>query len=306
MKILFTGVDGGGAWTMRGEQIAATRAEWKAVPHATRHDAQGMDAVVIVKKIMDPSLAEMKAWGGPLVYDALDFWRQRRHLWQTTPPLRNLDDARAMIWPVMARIDPDLVLCPTARMASDLEPLGWPTRLHYHHFDPRLEPVQLEGRRKKRVIYHGRAGHLGIWRSFARLSCFLHGAEFVTSNGPQPEHGDVLLAVRRGRPWVSRRWKSNIKAAVAMKLGLPFVAWPEAGYLETHPAAFWFKNPLQMHRAIGRALRSGPTKPDDSFSVERCADRLETVLEELLARGVHSSPYRGAKARRDENRRRVR
>jgi hypothetical protein len=190
-----------------------------------------------------------------------------------------------MARPVIARIDPDLVLCPTAQMVSDLEPLGWPTRLYYHHYDPRLEPVQLDGRKRKRVVYHGRANHLGIWHSFARLSCFLHGAEFVTSNGPQPEQGDVLFAARRGRPWVSRRWKSNIKAAVALKLGLPFVAWPEAGYLETHPKAFWFKGPLQMHRAIGQALRSGPTEPDDGFSVERCAACLETILEELLRSG---------------------
>jgi hypothetical protein len=285
MKILFTGVGRFGAWTMRAEQIAATRADWKAIPHATRRDARGMDAVVIVKHIEDQPLSEMKAWGGPLVYDALDFWRQKRRLWETKPPLRTLEDARAMARPVIARIDPDLVLCPTARMARDLEPLGWPTRLYYHHYDPRLEPAQSAARTRKRVVYHGRATHLGIWHSFARLSCLLHGAEFVTSNGPQPEHGDVLLAVRRSRPWVSRRWKSNIKASVALKLGLPFVSWPEAGYQETHPTAFWFKNPLQMHRAIGQALQRGPTEPDDSFSVARCADRLETILDELLRSG---------------------
>jgi hypothetical protein len=286
MKILFTGSGRSGAWTMRGEQIAATRAEWKAVPHATRRDAQGMDAVVIVKKIDDRSLSEMKAWGGPLAYDALDFWPKRRHLWQTKPPLRNLDDARALARYVIKRIDPDLVLCPTAQMVSDFGPLGWPTRLYYHHYDPRMEPVRTESRARKRVVYHGRPSHLWMWRSFARVSCFLHGADFVALNGPQPAPGDVVLAVRRARPWISRRWKSNIKAAVALKLGLPFVAWPEAGYLETHPTAFWFKNPLQMHRAIGQALRSGPMEPDERFSVERCADSLETILEELLESSI--------------------
>ncbi len=227
MKVLFTGIGRFGAWTMRAEQIAATRKEWKAVPHATRRDAEGMDVVVVVKKIEDQSLLELKAWGGPLVYDALDFWPQKRGIRRMWPPLRNMEDARAMVRPIIARIDPDMVLCPTAQMARDLEPLGWPTRLYYHHYDPRMEPLQRGRQAAKRVVYNGRKSHLGIWRSFARISCFLHGAEFVASNGPQPECGDVLLAVRRSTPWISRRWKSNIKAAVALRLGLPLVAWPE-------------------------------------------------------------------------------
>jgi hypothetical protein len=84
------------------------------------------------------------------------------------------------------------------------------------------------------------------------------------------------------QPWVSRRWKSNIKAAVALRLGLPFVAWPEAGYVETHPGAFWFTNILEMHRAIGKALSTEPTAPDDRFAVEACATELEIILSELI------------------------
>jgi hypothetical protein len=91
-----------------------------------------------------------------------------------------------------------------------------------------------------------------------------------------------LLGVRRGQPWISRRWKSNVKAAFALKLGLPFVAWPEAGYLETHPSAFWFTNAREMHQAIGKALAAEKAVPDDSFSIEACAAELEKTLRELV------------------------
>lgn len=285
MKVLFTGIGGFGSWTMRAEQIAATRPDWKAVPHATRKDAEGMDVVVIVKSIRKESLAELKLWGGPLVYDALDFWRQSRNplkRWlRKKYRLRTVDDARTMAAPYFARIDPDLILCPTRAMVEDITPLGWKAGLHYHHYDPRMGDI-LTPSGKRRVVYHGRREHLGWWSVAAHVSCIIHGAEFVVSNGPQPAPGHVLLGMRRGYPWISRRWKSNIKAAVALRTGLPFVAWPEAGYRETHPSAFWFTSVFEMHRAIGQALKAEPKARDDRFSVEACANELEKVLRDLI------------------------
>src|SRR5690606_19333970 len=115
MKVLFTGTEGEGSWKMRAEQMAAARPDWKAVPHATRQDAEGMDVAVIVKRIQPESLAELKLWGGPLVYDALDFWLQRRKwFWRRSRKFRqkNAADARVMALPYFERIDPDLILCP--------------------------------------------------------------------------------------------------------------------------------------------------------------------------------------------------
>jgi hypothetical protein len=118
------------------------------------------------------------------------------------------------------------------------------------------------------------------------LSCFIHGADFVVSNGPQPAPAHVLFSARPAQPWVSRRWKSNIKAAVALRLGLPFVAWPEAGYVETHPSGFWFTNVFDLHRAIGKALAAQPTPPDNRFSIEACAKELENILGELIGSSI--------------------
>jgi hypothetical protein len=292
LKVLFTGTGEFGSWTMRAEQLAATRREWKAVPHATGRDAAGMDAVVIVKHIRDPSLSALKAWGGPLVYDALDFWPQggSRKRPRKIPRLRDIRDAQAMALPYLKRIDPDLVICPTRAMAEDLAPLGWDTRVLYHHYDPRIEIVPVPAKARRTVVYHGQRDNLGWWLAAAHASCLIHGARFVVSNGPQPAPGHVLLGVRRTEPWIARRWKSNVKAAFALRLGLPFVAWPEAGYRETHPGAFWFTTATGMHRAIGEALEAPLSEPDDRFSVEACASELERILRDLPARLAGRQP----------------
>lgn len=275
MKVLFTGVGKAGSWTMRGAQMASARAEWKAVANATREDAEGMDVVIIVKRIEDESLRALKAWNGPLVYDPLDFWPRR-------PPIWSVDEARLLVRPLLERIDPDLILCPVQQMADEIALLGWETRVLYHHYDPRLQQVGIEQGGRRRLVYHGEEAELGWWKRAAQISCFLHGAEFVISNGPWPAPGDAMLAVRRSKRWISRRWKSNVKAAVALKLGIPFVAWPEPAYFETHPSAFWFRNIFEMHRAIGKALASDWAKPDERFSLDACAGALEIILEELL------------------------
>ena len=289
MKLLFTGVGGTAAWTMRGEQMAAVRPQWRALPNATKDDFQDCDAVVIVKHISDAGLADLKAWGGPIVYDTLDFWSQQPSTRSNPNPAQDIDNAaaaRSLFQPIFARIDPDIILCPTAAMKHDLAPLGWKTEVFYHHFDPRLAADEVDHHRRKRVLYHGKRKHLGIWAIAARISCWIHGAEFKMSNGPQPLPADVMLAARAGRhgTWLSRSWKSNVKAAMAGRLGVPFVAWPEAAYTETHPQGLWFTSPWGMHRALGKALKMERQAPETVlYSVEWCADRLERIIGEHLA-----------------------
>ncbi|ATU90805.1 hypothetical protein [Phyllobacterium zundukense] len=77
MRVMFTGIGGSGAWVMRGEQLAATRTNWRAVANATKRDLSAIDAVVVVKHISDRGLAALRKWGGPIIYDPLDFWDQR-------------------------------------------------------------------------------------------------------------------------------------------------------------------------------------------------------------------------------------
>ncbi|NIA71510.1 hypothetical protein HBA54_23240 [Pelagibius litoralis] len=187
---------------MRGEQMAAARPHWRAVANATKDDCEGFDAVVVVKHVSDPGLSELKIWGGPIIYDALDFWSQQPSTRENPNPALNIasaDAARDLFKPVFARIDPDRVLRPTEAMKRDLAPLGWKTEVFYHHFDPRMVVSEAAGGERKCVLYHGKRKHLGRWKLAARISCWIYGADFKTSNGPQPAPADVMLAARAGR-----------------------------------------------------------------------------------------------------------
>lgn len=295
MKLLFTGRGGTAAWAMRGEQMAAARPEWRAIANATKKDCEGCDAVVVVKHITDAGLAALKDWGGPVLYDALDFWNQQPSTRENPNPAQTIDNAEAareLFRPDFERIDPDIILCPTAAMARDLAPLGWQTEVHYHHVDPRLLDTPPGPGGRKRVLYHGKRKHFGFWKWVARISCRLHGAEFITSNGPQPAPADVMLAARAGRhgTWLSRSWKSNIKAATAMRVGVPFVAWPEAAYTETCPDGLWFTSPWGLHRAIGKALKMKRKEPEAFlYSVEWCAQQLERIVQAHLGKGAQKA-----------------
>ncbi|ATU90804.1 hypothetical protein [Phyllobacterium zundukense] len=172
-------------------------------------------------------------------------------------------------------------------MNDDLAPLGYRTATLHHHFDPRLSGPAMDDHARSRVLFHGKRGYMKAWAYAARMSCRLLGADFVMSNDPLPPPADVMVAVRGGRHgnWLSRRWKSNVKAATAQRLGLPFVAWPEDAYRETYPGAHWFTSPLQLHRAIARALAAPKPKPQTRlYSAEWAANRLETVLATVQGR----------------------
>jgi hypothetical protein len=290
MRIMFTGIGGSGAWVMRGEQLAATRFNWRAVANATKGDLNAVDAVVVVKHISDRGLAALRKWGGPVIYDPLDFWDQRASRFCNTNPalqIESSEEARRIFAPDFERIAPDLILCPTQAMNDDLAPLGYRTATQHHHFDPRLSGSEQDDRARPRVLFHGKRGYMKAWEYAARLSCRLLGADFVMSDDPLPPPADVMLAVRGGRHgnWLSRRWKSNVKAATAQRLGLPFVAWPEEGYRETYPGAHWFTSPLQLHRAIAHALATPRPMPQTHlYSTDWAAGRLETILATVQAR----------------------
>jgi hypothetical protein len=280
MNILFTGAGRHGSWQMRGIQLAAQRASWRAVSNATKTDLSNVDVVVVVKNAGDETLNLLRHWRGPIVYDPLDFWtsfpKRRNEFTRIDSPAA----ACEAFGEHFRRMNPALILCPTRAMAEDIAGLGIPVDVFYHHFDPRLETIPPNTGRKKIVLCHG-APTLGLWKPALRASSFLSNAKFIATNAALPPPANVLVAVRGGRhtDWITWRWKSNIKAATALRLGLPLVAWPEASYLETHPSGLWFRTPKEMHGAIKKALQMGPLEPQhDIYSIEWCAKELERIL----------------------------
>lgn len=284
MNILFTGGGRHGSWQMRGVQLSAQRVNWKAVPNATLRDLENVDVAIVVKHASDETLDLLHRWKGPIVYDPLDFWSHFPELQKTYSRIRSAAEACSVFGSHFRRVNPALILCPTRAMADDFSGLGIPTDVLYHHFDPRLETPSI-GASKRRVLYHG-AETLGPWKMAVRASCYLNNATFVCSSAALPPAADVLIAVRGGHHtnWITTRWKSNVKAATALRLGLPFVAWPESSYLETHPSGLWFHTVGQMHRAIKEALCMPRPEPQrDIYSVEWCAKELERILTTRLS-----------------------
>ncbi|NIA71511.1 hypothetical protein HBA54_23245 [Pelagibius litoralis] len=72
---------------------------------------------------------------------------------------------------------------------------------------------------------------------------------------------------------------------------MPFVAWSEAAYVETHPQGLWFTSAWGLHRAIGRALKMERRDPETVLhSVDWCADQLERIVAEHLSKATKATP----------------
>ncbi|MCK9361786.1 hypothetical protein M0Q28_06220 [Patescibacteria group bacterium] len=285
MRILFTGTGRFGSWQMRGVQMAFQREAWKAVPNASSKDIRSIDVVVIVKHAAPDTIDLLQRWKGPVVYDPLDFWTIVPEFDRMASGILTASQARNLFGEYFRKINPALILCATRAMAEDLAPLGMPADVLYHHFDPRLTIVERNRIERPVVLYHG-ADTIGLWKFPMHVVSRVSGARFIQSSAALPPPADVLVAVRGGAHanWLSKRWKSNVKAATALRLGLPFVAWPEASYIETHPSALWFQTLSEMRVAIRKALKYPRAVPEtEKFSVAWSANELERILSAQLS-----------------------
>ncbi len=300
MRLLFTGKTESGTFIMRGQQIAAQHPSWRAALGITANELHGFDAVVVVKEVLPDVLATIKLYGIPLIYDAVDFWEQPKGLFRRRSAAQQLtraDDARAYFRPFFQQLNPNLTICVTQEMSKVLADLVSHTEVIYHHSDPRLPIAEAyrqvsRSESEKRVLYFGKRRFLKEWGRTARRACAANGAELVAQNVTKrtfghPAAADAMLAVRGGRDgcWLSRSWKSNVKAATAARLGLPLVAWPEASYLETAPNALWFTNESELVDAIRVALAAERHEhTPQGFDVERSATDFEAAAARMLDR----------------------
>lgn len=292
MKLLFTSRRQGGAFTMRGEQTAATRPNWQASTAPTPSDLDACDALVVVRDPDHDVLTAARARRLPVVYDPLDFWRQRKPWW--LPPSRaqrisGSAEARALFERYFRRLGPDLIVCVTKRMGEDLSVFA-PTAWLPHHADPRLPDAETyrtgcDRAMARKVLYFGKRRFLREWEARIAAACARQDAELITcdirrANYIHPPPAHAMVAVRGGRDgcWLSRNWKSNVKAATAAALGLPLIAWPEAAYVETAPDAYWFTSISELEAAIKAALGPGARAVSRRFTAEQTARAYESIL----------------------------
>jgi hypothetical protein len=223
MKILILG-GGAGSWEIRGRQLGAALGARVLATPPTMRDWVWADVVVLVKRALPLYAAQAREAGIPVVWDALDFWRQ--------PSENGLDDLGAQLahGRFVGQYPPVTTIGATARQAQDLGGVYLP-----HHARPslRARPVR---KAIAVVAYEGQPAYLGAWAGILTRACAARGWQFVI-NPPNLADADLLVALRDGPwdGWMCRHWKSGVKLVNAIAAERPILTQPSAAWQEIAP-----------------------------------------------------------------------
>lgn len=283
MKVLITGKGSSGSWQIRGAQLGAAIGATVA-PVASHRLIEEHDIVVLVKRA-PPSLIEiLRACGKPVVWDAVDFWKQ---------PDRNpltQEEACDLLRERIEAIAPRAIVFPTHAMMADARFEG-PRLVLPHHARPgqRLHQV---GERVRLVGYEGRVDYLAEWRPAIEDACAKRGWAFVLN---PVNLGDLDIGIAaRGGPWTGympRAWKSNVKLANFQAVGLPCALDIEESYRETSSGGVaWLRSPDDVDAAFERLAdpqerrlaHAGLLADAGPVSLEAVAARMRWFLGEIL------------------------
>lgn len=216
VSVLFTSRSSAGAWQVRGEQVAATRANWRAVQRPGEADLAACDLLCVVKKPDLSLVRRARDLGKAVVFDIVDSWAQPRD------GLRHatVDAARALFAPAWRALGADAHIFPTRRMAQDLGPLVRCGVCIPHHWRPGLAPNPV--RERVAVVGYEGADYLGEWRGRLESACAARGLRF-TVNPPRYTDLDIVVIARGGEhaSFLARHYKSNVKLANAYGSGTP-------------------------------------------------------------------------------------
>lgn len=279
MKILFTGNGTSGSWQIRGRQLG-----WEmggmVVPKAKREHIEAVDAVIVVKRVPDSMLNDLRESGKPWFYDMVDFYPQ--------PECSSWDKRQSIDWANkrLAYLNPMAVIWPNNRIAEDVGFSGRSLVLP-HHCWPRmgLNPVRA---RIKKVGYEGEPNYLAEWRPLIEKECKRRGWRFVV-NPKNLADVDVILALRGGQwnGYCQRHWKSNVKLTNAHGSGTPFIGCREDGYLELATGAeFWADSEPEFIAALD-SLESQEVRQKISDKFVKRAFRIDKAAS-ILRRFVGS------------------
>lgn len=239
MKILFTGNGTSGSWKIRGEQLGAA-CGGIVKPKATRQDIKQVDIVVVVKRISEQLLSDIRAAGKPWIFDVVDFYPQ--------PECTNWNKDQSIDW-VRSRLkhlQPNGIIWPNQCMQVDCAN-GTPNFVLHHHYRPHIaiNPIR---KYIKKIGYEGSSRYIGEWHAPLLDLCKLRGWDFVI-NPKNLADLDIVMAIRdeKFNGYAQRHWKSNVKLANAHGSGTPFIGPLEQGYLDTCSGwEFWADNPKDL------------------------------------------------------------
>lgn len=274
MNVLLIG-HGSGSWTMRGQQLgAALGARVTSAP--TEADWHWAERVVLVKRAGLPYAARARALGLPVVWDALDFWRQPMDNRLPEPA------ARRLLQHTIDQIQPTLVVGATEAMAVAAGGSYLP-----HHGRLGLTPTP--ARETFAVVgYDGAPAYLDCWGTAIAAQCATRGWTFVV-NPPDLAAVDLLVALRGGRwdGWVCREWKSGVKLVNAILAGRPVITQPSAAARELQPAGTILDSLAELPDALDfwvdprgrRAVVDESVTRAPAFTVDAIAAQYARLLE---------------------------
>lgn len=211
MNVLILGKGTGGSFQMRGVQLgAAIGARVTSAP--TDQDWRWADVIVLVKRAYLDLAEKARQANRPIIWDALDFWRQ--------PSENRLDEwqAKALMEQAIRRMRPAIVIGATEAQAGDAAGVCVP---HHARIGLSAAPVR---DRVSCVAYEGSERYLGRWRQRLEQQCQSRGWIFSV-NPPRLSDADLVVAFRDGDwdGWMSRHWKSGVKIANALAAGRPLI-----------------------------------------------------------------------------------
>ncbi len=276
MKILMVGVARGkGSLAVRGVQLGGALGA-RVTEEPTAADWRWADLIVLIKRAWVPWLADAKSARVPIVWDALDCWRQ---------PAENgvgAAQAKALFQRQRAQIKPALTICATEAQAEACDGVYLP-----HHSWPGLKPTPAR-EAVTTVGYEGNASYLGRWMAAVSVACGQRGWRFVI-NPPDLSACDILVAFRAGPwdGWQCREWKSGVKIVNAMAAGRPIISQDCAAVRELQPAGSTIETPDRLDQAfdeweqhiwrasaVDQCLDQAP-----AFTLEAVAERYRQILQ---------------------------
>lgn len=274
MNVLIIG-SGHGSFEVRGKQLgAAIGARVKSSP--SPEDLTWADVVVLIKHAGPKWAGTVRRAGKPVVWDALDFWRQPQD------NAYNERDARLMLKGALTLVRPTLFIGATQAMAEAGEGAYLP-----HHAWPSVYPRPIR-ERVLTVSYDGTKKYLGKWATLIQKECARRGWLFEI-NAPDHCSGDILVAFRDGQwdGWMCQQWKSGVKLVNAIAAGRPIITQPSAAFDEIQPIGATVSNERSLgaaldawapvaRRRVGRSIRE--------YDRSEVAEKYRVILESVLVR----------------------
>lgn len=267
MRIIVTGKGGkAGSWAIRGQQLGAAIGA-VVVPLADAAQLKRADVAVVVKRIPDSLLANLRSSGRPWVLDLVDGWPQPAgNAWPKSVAVQWLRER-------LGALQPTAVVFPTTQMQIDSCWQG-PSIVLPHHAWPKYErqPVRAS---VSLVGYEGDAGYLGRWAPLIERECTRRGWRFVV-NGDLASC-DIGLALRDVSGYPAGAWKANTKLANLQALGIPAICSPEASYREFGSGSEAF---VTEHSELSEAMENltdRPIRAAASEAMSMATPRLEQV-----------------------------